>query len=89
MIISAAARAKVNGEENVFPVHRHADFFLWMKVLHCQYDKASVEQGFIAYDPKTRKEEFVNRVDAWLHARECGQIKSDEAIGTLYTEDLW
>jgi len=89
MIISAAVRAKVNGEENIFPVHRHADFFDWIKMLHCQYNKNEVEQGFIAYDPKTEKEEFVNRVDAWLHARECGQIKSNEAIGTLYSEDLY
>lgn len=89
MIISAAVRAKVNGEENIFPVHRHADFFDWMKMLHCQYNKNEVEQGFIAYDPKTGKEEFVNRVDAWLHARECGQIKSNEVIGTLYSEDLY
>ena len=89
MIISAAVRAKVNGEENVFPVMRHSHFFDWMKMLHCQYNKNEVEQGFIAYDPKTRKEEFVNRVDAWLHARECGQIKSDKVIGTLYSEMLW
>ena len=89
MIISAACRAVVNGEENVFPVMRHSHFFDWMKMLHCQYNKNEVEQGFIAYDPKTRKEEFVNRVDAWLHARECGQIKSNETIGTLYSEMLW
>ena len=89
MIISAACRAVVNGEENVFPIMRHGDFYKWMKLLHCQYNKNEVEQGFIAYNPKTRKEEFVNRVDAWLHARECGQIKSNEAIGILYSEDLW
>ena len=89
MIISAACRVIVNGEKVIIPCHRHSDFFEIMKVLHCQYDKASVEQGFIAYNPKIRKEEFVNRVDAWLHARECGQIKSNEAIGTLYSEDLW
>ena len=89
MIISAACRTVVNGEENVFPVMRHSHFFDWMKMLHCQYNKNEVEQGFIAYDSKTGKKEFVNRVDAWLHARECGQIKSNEVIGTLYTEDLW
>ena len=89
MIISAAVRAKVNGEENIFPVMRHSHFFDWMKMLHCRYNKNEVEQGFIAYDPKTRKQEFVNRVDAWFHARECGQIKSNEVNGTLYSEMLW
>lgn len=90
MITSAACRATINSNEVVtIKVHRHCDFFETMKFLHIDYDKNSIEQGFIAYDPKTRKEEFVNRVDAWLHARECGQIKSNEAIGTLYSEDLW
>ena len=89
MITSAACKCVVNGEENIFKIHRHCDFFEWMKFLHCEYDKNKVKQGFIAYDPKTKKEEFINRVDAWLHARECGQIKSNEAIGTLYSEMLW
>ena len=90
MIISAACRAIINSNEVVvIRCHRHCDFFETMKLLHINYNKNEVEQGFIAYDPKTRKEEFVNRVDAWLHARECGQIKSNEAIGTLYSEDLW
>jgi hypothetical protein len=90
MITSAACRATINSNEIVvIRCHRHCDFFETMKLLHIDYDKSKVEQGFIAYDPKTRKEEFVNRVDAWLHARECGQIKSNEIIGTLYSEDLW
>lgn len=89
MITSAACRATVNGEKNVFPVMRHADFFLWMKLLHCDYNKEEVEQGFIAYDPVTRKEEFVNRIDAYIHARECNQIKYDPKIKPLYSEDLY
>lgn len=89
MITSAACRATVNGEKNIFPVMRHADFFLWMKLLHCDYNKSEVEQGFIAYDPITHKEEFMNRVDAYLHARECNQIKYDPKIQPLYSEDLY
>ena len=73
MIISAAVKATVNGEENVFPVMRHADFFLWMKLLHCQYDKASVEQGFIDWNELEQKKSLFR---AWklLNARKQ-QIK--------------
>jgi len=89
MIISAACRAVVNGEEHIFPVHRHADFFLWMKFLHCEYDKEKVEQGFIDWNELEKREEFVSRTEAFKRWRECGQIKSNEAIGTLYSEMLW
>lgn len=54
MIISAACRAIANGEKVIIPCHRHSNFFEIMKVLHCQYDKASVEQGFIDWDNKKR-----------------------------------
>lgn len=89
MITSAAVRAIVNGELVVIKCHRHCDFFEIMKLLHCDYDKTSVEQGFIAYDAKHRKEEFVNRVDAFIHAKECDQIQSLEPIASLYSEDLY
>ena len=89
MIISAACRATVNGEKNVFPVHRHCDFFRWMKLLHCDYKQSEVEQGFIAYDPVSRKEQFMNRAEAYIHARECGQIPWKESITELYSEDLY
>ena len=85
MIVSAAVRAKVNGEENVFPVMRHADFFLWMKLLHCDYNKEEVEQGFLDWDGV--EERFVSRQEAAQIAYKCGQIK--HPITTLYSEDLW
>ena len=50
MITSAACRATVNGTKQTFKVHRHSDFFLWMKQLNCKYDKLAVEQGFINWD---------------------------------------
>lgn len=89
MITSAACRATINGTLMVIPVHRHCDFFEIMKLLHCDYNKSEVEQGFIAYDPITRKEEFVNRIDAYIHARECNQIKYDPKIQPLYSEELY
>lgn len=89
MIISAAVKAIVNGEENVFPVHRHADFFLWMKLLHCQYDKASIEQGFIDWDELERKGEFVSRVEAFKRAQTANQIPRWKEPTELFSEMLW
>lgn len=62
MIISAAVRATVNGEKVIIPCHRHSNFFKIMKVLHCQYDKTNVEQGFIDWDMK--QERFISRAKA-------------------------
>ena len=91
MIISAAMRATVNGEENVFKIHRHGDFFLWMKQLHCDYDKSQVESGFIDWDMK--QERFVSRAEAAKIAEECNQIlprmKKEFNPNCLYSEDIY
>ena len=89
MITSAACRATVNGEKNVFPVMRHADFFLWMKLLHCDYNKEEVEQGFINWDPKTKTEIFVDRIEAFKLAQFYGQIPQNLPVQPLYSEDLY
>lgn len=87
-IISAACKATVNGEKNVFPCHRHCDFYLWMKYLHCTYDKNEVETGFIAWDGV--QERFVNRHEAAQIALAANQIISEDFDSeTLYSEDLW
>ena len=85
VIISAACRATVNGELNIFPVHRHCDFFEWMKLLNCDYERGHVEQGFIAWNGK--QERFVSRVEAAKIAYEAGQI--DDEVVRLYSEDLY
>jgi len=91
MIISAACRATVNGVKNVFPIHRHADFFLWMKLLHCNYDKNEVEQGFI--DWNGFEEQFVSREEAAKIAVEYNQIlpqmQEDFNSHCLYSEDIY
>ena len=89
MIISAACRAVVNGEENVFPVHRHADFFLWMKFLHCKKKKKKVEQGFIDWNELEQKGEFVSRVEAFKRAQLANQIPRWEKATELFSEMLW
>lgn len=88
MIISAACRAIVNGEENVFKVHRHGDFFLWMKQLHCNYDKSKVESGFI--DWNMIEERFVSREEAYQIALREGQLKGPtDTPGELFSEDIY
>lgn len=93
MIISAACRAVVNGEENVFPIMRHGDFYRWMKMLHCQYNKAAVEQGFIDWDEEKRIEHFISRAEAAKIAKECNQIlphmREEFNPNCLYSEDIY
>lgn len=89
MIISAACRAVVNGEKVIIPCHRHSNFYEIMKVLHCQYDKASVEQGFIDWDELERKEEFVSRVEAFKRAQTANQIPRWKEPAELFSEMLW
>lgn len=89
MIINAACKAVVNGEEHIFPVMRHGDFFLWMKYLHCDYDKSKVEQGFLDWDQLENKTEFVSREEAFERARAAGQVESWKPPQPLYSEDLW
>ena len=85
MIISAAVRAQVNDAINVFPCHRHGDFFKWMKNLQCKYDRNTIEYGFIDWDGKT--ERFVSREEAAEIAFAARQIPTQ--METLYSESLW
>lgn len=90
MIISAAVKAVVNGEENIFPIMRHGDFYRWMKMLHCQYDKAKVEHGFIDWNEEKRIERFVSREEAYQIALYNGQLKGPtDTPGELFSEDLY
>lgn len=90
MIISAAVRGYVNSEYNIFPVMRHGDFFRWMKMLHCQYDKNEIEQGFIDWDEKQRIERFVSREEAYQIALREGQLKGPtDTPGQLFSEDIY
>lgn len=89
MIISAAVRATVNGEKVIIPCHRHSNFFEIMKILHCQYDKSSVEQGFIDWDELEQKEEFVSRAEAFKRAQTANQIPRWKEPTELFSEMLW
>lgn len=89
MIISAACRAVVNGEKVIIPCHRHSNFFEIMKILHCQYDKANVEQGFIDWNEFEQKSEFVSRAEAFKRAQWANQIPKWKEPTELFSEDLW
>ena len=77
-------------QELVVCGHRHTDCFNIIKHLHISH-KNSECQGFINH-----KGEFLDRVEAWKHALECGQLsisnrwyKVDHNEDELYSEDLY
>ena len=89
MIISAACRAVINSNEVVvIRCNRHCDFFETMKLLHIDYDKNSVEQGFIDWDGKN--EHFVSRAQAYKIAIAEEQFKyPTDTPGELFSENLY
>lgn len=97
MITKAAVKiTTLDGEEKVIPCHRHCDAFEICKTFNIQRDRSKDVQGFIKYVSNTDspdftgKEEFIDRVQAYIHAVRCGQIKADcEFARELYSEDLW
>lgn len=90
MITSAACRITLaNGERVTLRCHRHCDAFETLKLLHVDYDKASVEQGFIDWNPLEEKEEFVSRVEAFKRAQWAGQIPKWKEPTELFSETLW
>ena len=70
--------------------HRHSDCFKVIRHLDNKHT-GWTEQGFINH-----KGEFLNRKEALIHARECGQLnettrwcKEDNNQNELYSEDLY
>lgn len=101
MITSAAVKITLlNGEEKIIPCHRHGDCYEILAMFGIQRDKTKDVQGFIKWIPDkddpfySGNEEFVNRIDAYKHAIECGQLfdpfnEQGREIRELYSEDLW
>jgi hypothetical protein len=86
MIVGVAI--KHNGKTYKLPKpNRHIDImmFLWSKDKNANI-KGGSNQGF--YDDKGN---YLDRQAAMIHAKNCGQIKSDFLKGkvTLFSEDLW
>jgi hypothetical protein len=90
MIICAALLLEnKNQEEVVLPCWRHG---IGYQILHELYVDAKVlKEGFINHNG-----EFLDRYDAFAHAKECGQLpqstrwyKEGNRESELYSEDLY
>lgn len=95
MLICAALLVQVEGLDHttILPCRRHGDGFEILRDLGFapKTKYKVVEQGFIDHDGK-----FLNRYDAWKHAKMCGQLsqstewyKEDNRDCELYSEDLY
>lgn len=95
MLICAALLVQVEGLDHttILPCLRHGDGFGILKDLgYAPKTKYKViSQGFINH-----KGEFLDRVEAWKYAVECGQLsastrwyKFDHEDDELYSEDLY
>lgn len=78
-------------EELIVCGHRHGDCWEVISQLSARWAGRKKIEGFINH-----KGEFLDRVDALTHARECGQLsethkyyQEDHRIHELYSEDLY
>lgn len=97
MIITAACRLLIHGNEVILCGVRHGDVYKQLKSMGFRPDDfEELEQGFV-----THKNEFLNRREAYLHAVDCGQLceklrieknaiaEEYDRIPQLISEDLW
>lgn len=97
MILAAAIKYKIEatGEEVILCGARHGDVFKQLKGLGFEAHKGyeEIEQGFIDHHNN-----FLTRVEAFHHAKECGQLadriiyeREHDGVGhlNLISEDLW
>lgn len=95
MIIASAMKVHVESTDSyvIMCGLRHSDIILQFKLLgfHPGKEYKIVEQGFIDH-----KNNFLNRVDAWNHALNCGQLAANiieerdmKVEQQLFSEDLW
>lgn len=95
MIVCAALLVQVEGldHKTILPCWGHGNGFEILRDLGFQPKKGYevVEQGFINH-----KGEFLNRIDAFNHVKDCGQCNAtqrwywdDHNQTELYSEDLY
>lgn len=63
---------------------RHVDIFKAMFDQHITYNKETMVQGFMTDDFR-----FLDRYDAKIEARKCGQLIKDTEDRALYSDDIW
>lgn len=78
-------------EELIICGHRHCNCFAVISQLGARWAGRKKIQGFINH-----KGEFLDRKEAFTHAKECGQLSAthryyqqDHNITELYSEDLY
>lgn len=95
MILAAATKfhIDVTDEDVILCGCRHGDIFKQLKLLgfNPKDGYREIEQGFI-----THRNEFLNRKEAFYHAKECGQLsakiiydREEKNSISLISEDLW
>ena len=92
MIICAAIRIiNHEGENEIVCGRRHGDCWSIINKLNDDWSAGPRIEGFVTHTGK-----FLDRQEAFIHARECGQVsqttkwkQEDEGITELYSEDLW
>lgn len=96
MIIAAACKFLINGNEVILCGVRHGDIYKQLEALKINMNSVEeLEQGFI-----THKNEFLNRHDAYnlvsKNGQLCARIKHEKdkarefgKIPELISEDLW
>lgn len=88
MITSAAVKIKDlrQNKEIIIPCHRHCNAFYILKEFgYRRYiDYEEIAQGFL-----DEFDNFYNRIDAYIHAVNCGQISVENYPHELYSEDLY
>ena len=92
MLICAALLIQVEGlnHTTILPCRRHGDGYEILRDLGLRSNKV-IEDGFIDHNGK-----FLDRKEAWEHAKMCGQLsqstewyKEDHRDWELYSEDLY
>jgi hypothetical protein len=94
MIICAAIKLNMNNiaaSELIVHGRRHGDCWNTIHNLNDNWKHATKTEGFV-----THTGEFLDRWEAFEHARVCGQVsqttkwkQEDEGITELYSEDLY
>ena len=88
--VISAVSGKPTSKCYTIPCHRHGDAFAIIAQFldPDEIDKTKTEQGFLTHDGT-----FLDRTQAYFHAKESGQIASDYRLDKvepqLYSEDLW
>ena len=86
LLVSSAIkfRLKDSSYHHIICGRRHSEILDLMRKYHIDYDKETMEQGFM-----TSEDKFVDRRMAVYVARATGQVSFDFDKDYLFSEDIW